>query len=258
MSFTSRTALVTGASRGIGCAVAQALLDQGARVVVTARSLESLQPKVSGWVSDKLSVYPVVCELTDPTAGEQLISAVEATVGHIDILINNAGVGHASPFARTTLEAYEQVMAANATSVFLTTRAFMPRMAKRGFGRIVNIASTAAKTGAAYTAAYTASKHAVLGLTRVAAAESVGTGVTVNAVCPGFVDTAMTQQTISRIVAKTGRTSDDALAAVLQASGQQRLVSTSEVAHAVMGLCHPNASATNGQSVVVDGGALHS
>ena len=127
--------------------------------------------------------------------------------------MNNAGIGLAAPLSRTRLEDFERVMNVNTTSVFLTMRAYLPKMVERGFGRIVNVASTAALTGAPYTAAYTASKHAVLGLTRVGAAEAMETGVTVNAVCPGFVDTPMTQQTISNVVAKTGRTREQALAA---------------------------------------------
>ena len=258
MLFDNRTALVTGGSRGIGAAVAYALLSQGAQVLVTARSMESLEPMMATWMAEGLNAHAVVCDLSDSDVGERLSAAVEATTGSLDILVNNAGIGHAAPLARTSLDDYQRVMTINSTSVFLTTKAFMPGMASRGFGRIVNIASTASKVGAPYTAAYTASKHAVLGLTRVAAAELVETGVTANAVCPGFVDPSMTQQTLDNIVAKTGRSREEALAAILKQSGQRRLVTTDEVAQAVLSLCHPAASATNGQAIVVDGGVLHS
>jgi len=158
------------------------------------------------------------------------------------------------PVARTSLEDWNRLIAVNATGAFLCTRAFLPGMLERQWGRVVNVASTAGLSGAKYLAAYTASKHALVGLTRAAAAEVAGTGVTVNAVCPGFVDTEMTTETVARIVAKTGRTQEEALAAALASAGQTRLISAAEVAAAVVSLAaaamsHP----PNGEAIVMDG-----
>ena len=256
MSLQGKKALVTGASRGIGAAVADALLRAGAEVVVTARSMESLEGVMQSWRRDSLPAHAVVCDVTTPDAGDQLLAAAEATVGQVDILVNNAGIGHASPLTATSLEDFELVMTTNATSVFVMMKAFIPRFKAQGFGRIINVASTASLVGAKYTGAYTASKHAVLGLTRCAAAELMNTGVTVNAVCPGFVDTPMTQDTLDNIVRKTGRTPEQSLKALLKQSGQPRLVRPAEVVHAILGFASDNASGINGQAVVIDGGAL--
>jgi enamine deaminase RidA (YjgF/YER057c/UK114 family) len=160
------------------------------------------------------------------------------------------------PLKRTTLEDWNRLMAVNATGAFLCTRAVLPDMLERRWGRVVNVASTAGLGGGKYLAAYTAAKHALVGLTRSAAAEVAGSGVTVNAVCPGFVDTGMTAETVSRIVAKTGRSPEDALAAALASSGQQRLIAPEEVAQAVVALVTAEGDrAPNGEAVVLDGRA---
>ena len=256
MSLKGRKALVTGASRGIGAAIADALLRSEVEVLATARSMESLSDVMSTWRMEELPAHAVVCDMANPDAGEQLLTAVEATLGQLDILVNNAGVGFAAPLVATPLSEYQHVMAVNSTSVFLTMQSFIPGMKARGYGRIINIASTASKAGTKYTAAYTASKHAVLGLTRCAAAELVGSGVTANAVCPGFVNTPMTQQTVDNIVSKTERTPEQALQALLQQAGQTRLIEPSEVAHAVLALAATEAAGINGQSLIIDGGVL--
>ena len=155
------------------------------------------------------------------------------------------------PVARTSLEDWNRLMAVNATGAFLCTRAFLPGMLDRKWGRVVNVASTAGLSGGKYLAAYSAAKHALVGLTRSAAAEVAGTGVTVNAVCPNFVDTEMTAETVARIVAKTGRTREEALAAALASAGQTRLISAEEVAAAVVSLAA--AGAPNGEALVLDG-----
>ena len=152
------------------------------------------------------------------------------------MLVNNAGAAASMPVARTSLEDWNRLMAVNATGAFLCTRAFLPGMLERQWGRVVNVASTAGLSGGKYLAAYSAAKHALVGLTRSAAAEVAGTGVTVNAVCPNFVDTEMTAETVDRIVAKTGRTREEALAAALASAGQTRLISAEEVAAAVVSL----------------------
>ena len=150
------------------------------------------------------------------------------------MLVNNAGAAASMPVVRTSLEEWNRLMAVNATGAFLCTRAFLPGMVERKWGRVINVASTAGLGGGKYLAAYSAAKHALVGLTRSVAAEVAGTGITVNAVCPGFVDTEMTAETVSRIVSKTGRTREEALAAALASAAQARLISPEEVAAAVL------------------------
>jgi enamine deaminase RidA (YjgF/YER057c/UK114 family) len=171
----------------------------------------------------------------------------------VAVLVNNAGAAASMPVARTSLEDWNRLMAVNATGAFLCTRAFLPGMLERQWGRVVNVASTAGLRGGKYLAAYSAAKHALVGLTRSAAAEVAGTGVTVNAVCPGFVDTEMTAETVDRIVAKTGRTREAALAAALASEGQTRLITAEEVAEAVVSFVRDADTPPNGEALVLDG-----
>jgi NAD(P)-dependent dehydrogenase (short-subunit alcohol dehydrogenase family) len=170
--------------------------------------------------------------------------------------VNNAGVAHSAPVARTELEDWNRMLAVNATGTFLCTRAFLPGMVEGGWGRVVNVASVAGLAGARYIAAYAASKHAVIGLTRCAAAEVADRGVTVNAVCPGYVDTPMTTESLQRISEKTGMSAEEALETILAHTPQGRLIAPDEVAHAVLSLCEEGARGINGQSIVIDGGEL--
>jgi NAD(P)-dependent dehydrogenase (short-subunit alcohol dehydrogenase family) len=184
----------------------------------------------------------------------QALSRAAAELGPVAVLVNNAGAAGSMPLARTSLEDWNRLIAVNATGAFLCTRAFLPGMLDRKWGRVVNLASTAGLSGGKYLAAYSAAKHALVGLTRSVAAEVAGTGVTVNAVCPGFVDTDMTAETVARIVEKTGRSRDEALAAALASVGQTRLISAEEVAAAVVSLSvaavtHP----PNGEALILDG-----
>ncbi len=174
----------------------------------------------------------------------------------MDILVNNAGIAHSAPLIRTDLGDWNRLLAVNATGTFLCTRAFLPGMIERGWGRVVNVASVAGLAGARYIAAYAASKHAVIGLTRSAAAEVAERGVTVNAICPGYVDTPMTTESLRRIAEKTGRSEAEALDAILAGTPQRRLIEPDEVAHAVISLCAEAARGINGQSIVIDGGEL--
>jgi NAD(P)-dependent dehydrogenase (short-subunit alcohol dehydrogenase family) len=240
-----RVALVTGGGKGIGLACATALADSGFQVVVVGRDLAALT--ASGFAHRR-------CDVTD----EIDVAAMFASLDRVDVLVNNAGLSTSAPLHRTTLDDWNAAFAANATSAFLCSRAAIQPMRDRNWGRIVNVASTASHVGSPYIAAYAAAKHAVLGLTRVMAAELAGTGVTANAVCPTFVRTEMTDRTIANIAHRTGRTPDDAERSLAAASALGRLLEPAEVAAAVAYLCSDAAAAVNGQSIVLDGGTIQS
>jgi NAD(P)-dependent dehydrogenase (short-subunit alcohol dehydrogenase family) len=252
-SLAGRVAVVTGAGRGIGAATARALADAGLSVVVAARSRDQIERQTAELLALGHQARAVVCDVTSE-ASVQALSREASELGPVAVLVNNAGAAGSSPVARTSLEEWNRLMAVNATGAFLCTRAFLPGMLERQWGRVVNVASTAGLRGGKYLAAYSAAKHALVGLTRAAAAEVAGTGVTVNAVCPGFVDTEMTTETLARIMAKTGRTREEALAAALASEAQPRLITPEEVAAAVVSLSvaavtHP----PNGEALVLDG-----
>jgi NAD(P)-dependent dehydrogenase (short-subunit alcohol dehydrogenase family) len=250
---TGRVAVVTGAGRGIGAATARALANAGLGVVLAARTREQVERQAAELAAAGARARAVVCDVTSEASVEALAREA-AGLGAVAVLVNNAGAAASMPIGRTTLADWNRLLAVNATGAFLCTRAFLPGMIERKWGRVVNVASTAGLTGGKYLAAYTAAKHALVGLTRAAAAELAGTGVTVNAVCPGFVDTEMTAETVGRIVAKTGRTPDAALAAALESAGQPRLISPDEVAAAVVALAAEGGEQPpNGETVVLDG-----
>ena len=194
--------------------------------------------------------------MTDPASVDALARFSAERFGEVTLLVNNAGIGHAAPLERLTLDDWNRVMAVNATGTFLCTQAFLPAMVKRGWGRVVNVASVAGLSGGRYIAAYAASKHAVVGFTRCAAMEVAAAGVTVNAVCPGYVDTEMTRESLERIAMKTGRSREQALEAVLTGTPQGRLITPDEVAVEVLRLCAEDAREINGQAIVLDGAGL--
>ncbi|HSL84904.1 MAG TPA: SDR family oxidoreductase, partial [Thermoanaerobaculia bacterium] len=198
-----RVAVVTGGGRGIGAEVARRLAREGASVAVAARSEGEIGALAEELRHAGVRALAVPCDVTSEESVAALARAVEGELGPVDLLVNNAGIASSSPLARTTLEEWNRIFTVNATGTFLCTRAFLPGMMERGRGRVVNVASIAGVAGARYIAAYAASKHAVVGLTRSAAAEAASRGVTVNAVCPGYVDTAMTDLSVARIVEKT-------------------------------------------------------
>jgi NAD(P)-dependent dehydrogenase (short-subunit alcohol dehydrogenase family) len=254
-TLAGQVALVTGASRGIGAAVARALAESGLRVVVAARTREGIERQAAELVSLGHEAKAVVCDVTSE-ASVQSLAREAGELGPLAVLVNNAGAAASMPVARTSLEDWNRLLAVNATGAFLCTRAFLPGMLERQWGRVVNVASTAGLSGGKYLAAYSAAKHALVGLTRSVAAEVAGTGVTVNAVCPGFVDTEMTAETVDRIVAKTGRTREEALAAALASVGQTRLISAEEVAAAVVSLSTSAAAEPpNGETLILEGRA---
>jgi len=227
----SRVVVVTGGTRGIGEAIAARFAALGERVIALGRA--------DGDVTDEAAVADIF-ERTGP----------------VDVLVNNAGVSAGADVARTTLDDWRAQIAVNATGAFLCTRAVLGGMRERGRGRIVTVASTAGLQGARYTAAYTASKHAAVGLMRAVAAEVAGTGVTANAVCPAFVRTDMTAASVQRIVASTGRSEAQAEEALASMTPLGRLLEPEEVAFAVAFLAAPEAGAINGQTLVLDGGGI--
>jgi NAD(P)-dependent dehydrogenase (short-subunit alcohol dehydrogenase family) len=227
----SRRVVVTGGTRGIGAAIAARF-------------------EVAG--DDVIAVGRAECDVTDEAAVTELFERV----GAVDVLVNNAGIATSAPLTRTTLDDWRAQLEVNATGAFLCTRAALPAMLERGRGRIVTVASTAGVSASKYTAAYAASKHAAVGLTRAVAAEVAGTGVTANAVCPSFVRTDMTSQSVRRIAETTGRSEQEAEAALVAASPLGRLLEPEEVAFAVAFLAAPEAGAINGQTLILDGGGI--
>jgi NAD(P)-dependent dehydrogenase (short-subunit alcohol dehydrogenase family) len=251
-SLAGRVAVVTGGGRGIGAATARALADAGLSIVVAARNRDQIERRSAELVALGHRAKAVVCDVTSEAS--VLALAREADdLGPVTVLVNNAGAAGSTPLVRTSLEEWNRLIAVNATGAFLCTRAFLPGMLEQQWGRVVNVASTAGLGGGKYLAAYSAAKHALVGLTRSAAAEVAGTGVTVNAVCPNFVDTEMTAETVGRIVAKTGRTREDALAAALASAGQTRLISAEEVAAAVVSFAAAGTHPPNGEALILDG-----
>jgi NAD(P)-dependent dehydrogenase (short-subunit alcohol dehydrogenase family) len=250
---TDRVCLVTGAGRGIGTAVAGRISARGHRVALCARSIDELEAVATNLPGPAL-VVPA--DLTTEGSVDDVFDAVEKKWGPVEILIANAGAATSAPIARITDADWRHMLDLNLTAPFRCLRRALPAMVAAGWGRIVVIASVAAKRGEPYIAAYTASKHGVLGLVRAAAAEVALTGVTVNAVCPGYVDTPLTDGSVQAIVDATGRTPKQARAILEAKQPIGRLVTVDEVADAVE-LCIANAAIT-GQGINVDGGAVQS
>jgi NAD(P)-dependent dehydrogenase (short-subunit alcohol dehydrogenase family) len=253
MSLAGKTALVTGGGRGIGRAIATRLGAMGARVVVTGRTEAEIDA-----VARELGGVAVRVDMADRASVRAALTEIDGRVGRVDVLVNNAGVAESAPLAGTTDDAWDRMMEVNVTSAFALCRALVPPMVKAGFGRVVNVASNAGLTGCAYTSAYCASKHALVGLTRALAVELARTGVTVNAVCPGWVETRMASEAASRIADKTGRSGDDARRALEAMSPQRRLIQPEEVAHVVAMLCGDEARGVHGQAIPIDGGQVMS
>ena len=256
MILAGKKAVVTGAGKGIGAAVARSLAAAGAEVLVAARTRSDVERVAAGLVADGYAAWAESCDVTDPAQIEALSKAALEHLGQVDVLVNNAGIAHSAPLKAISLDTWNRIFAVNVTGTFLCTQAFVPGMVERGWGRVVNVASIAGRAGAAYIAAYSASKHAVLGFTRSVAAEVAASGVTVNAVCPGYVDTDMTKDSVERIVEKTGRAAEQVTEAIRRTSPQNRLLDPEEVAFLVLSLCDPRAKGINGQAIVQDGGSL--
>lgn len=251
-----RTAVITGGGRGVGAAVAARLADAGATVFLAARTATEVENVAARLRGQGHTAYAAVCDVSDAQSVERLAARATECLGQIDILVNNAGIASAAALTKTTLEEWNRALSVNATGPFLCMKAFLPGMIQRGWGRVVNVASVAGLRGDRYIAAYAASKHALMGLTSAAAAETAARGVTVNAVCPGYLATDMTRESVARIVRTTGRTEAEALEAILQTTPQKRLIEPEEVAEAVAYLCGDAAGSVNGATLVIDGGDL--
>jgi NAD(P)-dependent dehydrogenase (short-subunit alcohol dehydrogenase family) len=247
---TPRTVVVTGGAKGIGLAVVQRFAATGDRVVALGRDQTALGS--IGEICEIGVIETFVCDVTV----EDAVTATFAAIGEVDVLVNNAGIGESAPLTKTTLASWSRHFDVNVTGPFLCMRAVVPGMRERAGGAIVTVASTAGRVGVPYTSAYTASKHAAVGLTRAVASELAGTGVRVNAVCPTFVRTEMTERSIANIVDRTGRSPDEAQAALAGASPLGRLLEPDEVADAVVFLASPAAAAITGQALVIDGGGI--
>jgi NAD(P)-dependent dehydrogenase (short-subunit alcohol dehydrogenase family) len=255
-SLSGRRALVTGGGRGIGRAVVLDLARAGAAVAVAARTRSEVDAVASGIVSAGGRAVGVEMDVTDPARVRAAFATARAALGGIDILVSGAGIAPTAPIARTSDATWRQILETNLSGTFYCLREALPEMTGRGWGRVVHLASIAGKTGYPYIGAYAASKHGVLGLTKCAALEVATTGVTVNAVCPGYVDTPMLDLGVARIVEKTGLTADEARRRLADMSPQKRLYTAEEVSALVLFLCSDAAAGINGQALSVDGGTV--
>ncbi len=252
-ALAGRHAVVTGGGRGIGLAISRSLRSHGARVSVLSRNPEISPAKITQPDDSALALN---CDVTDRDSVLKAFSAARERFGPVHILVNNAGQAASAPFLKTDEKIWRQLMSVNVDGAFHCTQAALPDMLSAGWGRVVNIASIAGLVGQSYITAYCASKHALVGLTRALAIEVASKGVTVNAVCPGYTESDMVNEAVKNIVAKTGRTAEQALNELTGRNPLKRLIKPEEVANAVAWLCLPGSEAVNGQAIVISGGEV--
>ena len=251
--LNGKTALITGGGRGIGREIALTFARYGARIAVAARTAEQVE-QVAAELGD--NAIALVCDVSDPERVKRMFGEMRERLGDADILVNNAGIAESATIVNTTDELWHKHLSINLSGTFYCTRAALPAMLKIGWGRVINVASIAAKTGAPYIAAYSASKHGVLGLTRSIGLEVATSGITVNAICPGYVDTEMVSRGVEQITKKTGRSAEEALDALKKMSPQNRLVTPEEVAALALLLASDEGRGINGQGINIDGGSV--
>lgn len=252
----SRIAFVTGGGKGIGEATARALAQEGIRVAVAARTKVDVERVAQNIRASGGDARAIVCDVTKPDSIAQAVEQINQEWGAITILVNNAGQGGSHKFLGHDDALWQRLIDANLNSVYYVTKAVAPMMVEENWGRIINIASVSSKIGSKYTAAYTASKHGVLGLTRALAMEFIAHNITVNAICPAYVDTPMTDATVTNMMTRTKMSEADARAYLEKLSPQNRLITPEEVAHVALMLIDDNARGITGQAINVDGGMV--
>lgn len=251
--LNGKTALITGGGRGIGRAIALEFASHGARVAVAARTAEQVE-QVAAEIG--AGAIALVCDVADPESVARMFSDLRERLGDADILVNNAGMAESATLINTTDELWHRLLSINLSGTFYCTRAALPAMLKKGWGRVINVASIAGKAGAPYIAAYSASKHGVMGLTRSIGLEVAAAGITVNAICPGYVETEMVTRGIEQITQKTGRSAEEALDIIKKMSPQNRLATPEEVAAIALLLASDKGRGINAQGINVDGGSV--
>ncbi len=251
--LTGKHAVVTGGGRGIGASIAAELARAGANITLMGRNRAKLEAQARRLDTE---IHVETCDVTDPEDVQRAFGGASRALGEVSILVNNAGQAESQPFAKTDLGLWQRMLAVNLTGTFLCTQAALPGMLGAGWGRVVNVASTAGLRGYPYVSAYCAAKHGVIGLTRSLSLELARKNITVNAVCPGYTQTEMLEASVANIVHKTGRSAAEARAELARANPQGRLVEPEEVAQAVVWLCLPGSAALTGQAIAVAGGEV--
>lgn len=244
-------ALITGGGSGVGAVMARMLADAGVKVVVSGRRSDLLAE-----VAEHQNITAIVADVTDETSVRDMYATMVDVVGTPDIVIANAGMAESAPVGKTSVDLWQRTMDVNLTGTFLTFREGLAVMDPAKSGRLISIASTAGLTGYAYVTAYCAAKHGVVGLVKGMAAELASSPITINAVCPGFMETPMLAKSVENIVAKTGMSHDAARASLAKINPQNRFIQPEEVAETVMWLCSPNAASITGQTISVSGGEV--
>ncbi|MFZ1389350.1 MAG: SDR family NAD(P)-dependent oxidoreductase [Thiolinea sp.] len=247
-SLAGKRVLITGGGSGVGANMALAFANAGAEVIITGRRLEALEQVAA----QHSAIRGIAADVTD----EASVQALFAAAGLVDIVIANAGAAESAPLAKTSLATWQNMLAVNLTGVFLTLREGLKQLQQRDWGRLIVVASTAGLKGYAYVAPYAAAKHGAIGLVRSLALEVATKGITVNALCPGFLDTEMTERSVANIMQKTGRSHEEAVAALAATNPQQRLIQPSEVSSAALWLCAAGSEGINGQALAIAGGEV--
>jgi 3-hydroxybutyrate dehydrogenase len=255
-SLSGKRVLITGGGRGIGRSAALAFASMGASVAVSARSTAEIDKVAAEVTALGQQAVAIPCDVTDVAQVDRMVSEAVKQLGGLDILINNAGAGESHKFVGHPNDLWHRMININLNGAYYVTRATVPHMVEQKWGRIITIASIASKVGSKYIAAYTASKHGVLGLTRALAAELVSYNITVNAICPGYVDTPMTDGAVETIVSRTGMPADKARQTLENLSPQSRLIDPREVADLAVYLASDAARGINGQAINLDGGMV--